>query len=418
MQESAKTLLATITDILDLNRIQSGQLRISKGPVSLTALMNKVGSNATGLLKRKGSSLQLHQTRDPSVTEFIETDEGRMLQVLFNLMSNAIKFTDEGFVEYGVRIVPPTSPPPLPPDAHAHAPHQFLQFYVKDTGRGISEQFRRRIFRPFAQEDDSPNRKYGGTGIGLSVCQQLASLMGGGLTFDSELGKGSTFYLTVPYSPLYMFSTPLSAQKSEPVDSPLSCAGSNSESRLPIGKILVVDDDTPSRKLVERILTKVGRVTVSFSFLFSPYLHLPFTRANRNDTPMQSMHTRTHTQQVTQSLLAANPISNQSTCFLTSIISESVLPFILSLPSTILAYSCSTPSVSLASPSFLSPAVCVCPVLSLSPGRLLRGECRGRSASCRQVPIAHVRYLSHTHGHADARAQRHRGHRGHPAAAD
>src|SRR5205814_9911395 len=135
--------------------------------------------------------LELIYQVQPEVPDALVGDAGRVRQVLLNLVGNAVKFTDEGEVVVRVEINQGDGPPPLPGVGEVG-----LRFTVRDTGIGIPAEQQERIFRAFEQEDTSTTRKYGGTGLGLTIAARLVALMGGPITVDSAPGRGSTFALT------------------------------------------------------------------------------------------------------------------------------------------------------------------------------------------------------------------------------
>ncbi|MFA5294385.1 MAG: ATP-binding protein [Methanoregulaceae archaeon] len=177
--ESADHLLALINDVLDISKIEAGQLTLVTEPVDLKAAFTKVTDIVRPLAGKKGLSLEL--TIDPAVG-VIRGDGRRIQQVLLNLLSNAIKFTEKG----GIRVV------------CAQEGDQVL-IQVSDTGIGISPEHMTRLFKPFSQIDTGLTRKYEGTGLGLSISQKLVEMMGGSIRVESEPGKGSTFSVSLPY---------------------------------------------------------------------------------------------------------------------------------------------------------------------------------------------------------------------------
>ncbi len=218
---SGQHLLGLINDVLDIAKIEAGKMELSFDEINITDIINSVMSTATGLVKDK--PVKLLRQIDGELP-MVRADAIRLRQVLLNLLSNASKFTDEG--EIIVHASVQTGP----------AGHPEILVSVSDTGPGIAPEDQGKLFQAFSQVDDSPTRKTGGSGLGLSISQQLIQLHGGRIGVHSEAGKGSTFYFTLP---IYR------AQEPEP--------------RLQGGKIvLAVDDDPQVLSLYERYLGPQG----------------------------------------------------------------------------------------------------------------------------------------------------------------
>jgi signal transduction histidine kinase len=177
--ESADHLLALINDVLDISKIEAGQLTLVTEPVDLKAALAKVINIVRPLAEKKDISLEL--IVDPAVG-VIRGDGRRIEQVLLNLLSNAIKFTEKG----GIRVV-----------CTQEGDQVLIQ--VSDTGIGISPDQMTKLFKPFSQIDSGLTRKYEGTGLGLSISKKLVEMMGGSIRVESEAGTGSTFSVTLPY---------------------------------------------------------------------------------------------------------------------------------------------------------------------------------------------------------------------------
>lgn len=190
IHSSGRNLLRLINEILDLSRIESGMMEVVSAPISLAniqeTLMNEFIAEATQ------KSIHLQVSIHPHTPAVFYSDEHRILQILRNLASNAIKFTDQGSV--AVHIAPHHEEPSL--DGRASPPT--LAISVTDTGIGIQSDKQSIIFDAFRQADGTTNRKYGGTGLGLSISKELASLLGGSIQLDSTPGLGSTFTLILP----------------------------------------------------------------------------------------------------------------------------------------------------------------------------------------------------------------------------
>ncbi len=185
INNSSKQLLNVINDIIDISMIEAGQLKIIYDTVKLNRLLENIYCLHSNSAKSKGLRFNVSYGL-PNTVDSINTDEHRLAQIINNLISNAIKFTNEGYVEFGYKLK----------DAH-------LEFYVKDSGIGIPIEFHDLIFERFRQVDDKLSRDYGGTGLGLSICKSIIEMMGGEIWIESEPNKGSTFFFTLPYEQKY-----------------------------------------------------------------------------------------------------------------------------------------------------------------------------------------------------------------------
>jgi signal transduction histidine kinase/CheY-like chemotaxis protein len=180
---SGESLLRIINDILDFSKMESGKLQLSPEDFSLKALMQEVTDLYSSRASIKG--LLLHTRIDAAVPDTLHGDALRLKQILGNLVSNAIKFTERGEVRVTVSLVGS--------DAERLPGKAPLQFEVHDTGIGFDEQTRARLFQPFSQADGSMARRFGGTGLGLAICRQLLDLMGGGILAENLPETGSVF---------------------------------------------------------------------------------------------------------------------------------------------------------------------------------------------------------------------------------
>ena len=177
---SGNSLLNIISDIMDLSKMQSGQVKIRRKQLDVLKLISTVKEQFA--IQAEENKLELLLTySDNNEETIIFTDPERLRQIFNNLMSNAIKFTAEGRIEIG----------------YQHK-GEMIEFYVKDTGIGIPEEYHKKIFERFRQVETEKTRKYGGNGLGLAITKNLVELMGGKIWIESETGKGSSFYFTVP----------------------------------------------------------------------------------------------------------------------------------------------------------------------------------------------------------------------------
>lgn len=183
IHQSSNTLLSLIDEILDISRIESGELKLDARETDLQQLLSEVNFIVTGLAVDKGISLFIGSTTPPD-NRLIIVDSLRLKQIMVNLLINAIKFTDTGHVALNIDC--------KPIDAH----HCKLQFSVVDTGIGIPESKFKNIFLAFTQIDMSTTRSHGGSGLGLHICREIIDLMDGTIELSSEVGEGSTFTVT------------------------------------------------------------------------------------------------------------------------------------------------------------------------------------------------------------------------------
>ena len=175
---SAGHLLKLIHDVLDISRIEAGQLDLDIGPVAVRGLIDKTAASVQPLARDKGLDLRVRVDEDVTVAH---ADERRVEQILLNLLSNAVKFTERG----GVTV-------------RCARAGDHVRIEVADTGIGIAPESLPQLFQPFRQIDSELSRRYEGSGLGLSICKRLAGLMGGDIGVDSAPGRGSTFWYTVP----------------------------------------------------------------------------------------------------------------------------------------------------------------------------------------------------------------------------
>ena len=185
-QRSSQALLRLVNDVLDLAKIEAGTVRMETAPFDLKELLER--TKRIMELRRHRRDVALTLTMAADVPAQLEGDGFRLQQILLNLLGNALKFTEYGSVSLTVSR------------DNAHAQRAYLRFEVSDTGIGIPADHLEHIFDRFTQVDSGDSRKYGGTGLGLSICKQLTQLMEGTIRVASELGKGSTFTVTLPFS--------------------------------------------------------------------------------------------------------------------------------------------------------------------------------------------------------------------------
>ncbi|MBI9017183.1 MAG: PAS domain S-box protein [Phycisphaerae bacterium] len=239
IKTAADNLLVVINDILDFSKIESGKLQIEKIECSLESILGNVCSILKPQAYEKGLDFQvLHKSELP---EHIYTDPIRLSQCLTNLINNAIKFTDSGYVNVIVY-------------QDEYAGEDYLYFEVEDTGIGISPDRKDIIFQSFSQADNSTTRKYGGTGLGLTITRQLSNLLGGDLKLISEVGKGSLFTLMIPAGVDIATQTVLGESTLK------SCLEEDVSGHSYVGKVLVAEDNLSNQKLIDALLKKMDLV--------------------------------------------------------------------------------------------------------------------------------------------------------------
>ncbi len=187
IHSSGVTLLSLINDILDFSKLEAGKLEIDRVDFNLADLIGDVASGLSVSAYQK--NLEFTWRIDPAIPASVSGDPSRIKQVLANLVSNAVKFTEKGEIHVSAELEQSLSANPI------------LRFRVRDTGIGISEDKRHLLFSKFSQLDTSVSRRYGGSGLGLAISRQLAEKMGGEIGVESEAGKGSEFWFTVRVGP-------------------------------------------------------------------------------------------------------------------------------------------------------------------------------------------------------------------------
>lgn len=193
IKASSRHLLGLVTDVLDLSRVEAGQMTAARGPVAVAEVVEATVGMVRSLADAKG--LTLHVLRERGAPDFLLGDADRARQILINLLGNAIKFTEPGGA---VSLVQEAHPDPVRDGMELPADAAWVVLRVRDTGIGIPANRMRAVFDPFVQVEQSYVRQHGGTGLGLAISRRLARLMGGELVGTSEPGRGSTFSLWLP----------------------------------------------------------------------------------------------------------------------------------------------------------------------------------------------------------------------------
>jgi CheY-like chemotaxis protein len=242
VKSAADSLLGLINDLLDFSKIEAGKLHLDVAEFSLrAALADTLRALA---LRAQAKGLKLDCEIGNSVPNELLGDAGRLRQVLLNLVGNAIKFTGDGNVRVGVDVSQP-----------AQDGNIGLRFTVADTGIGIQREKQQSIFRAFEQEDSSTTRKYGGTGLGLTISARLVALMGGDISVESEPGNGSTFTFTARFGLQRRLAETPSNRRGDSADVPQDTAPPPVSAPL---HIAVAEDNEFNAQLIEQLLTRRG----------------------------------------------------------------------------------------------------------------------------------------------------------------
>jgi signal transduction histidine kinase/CheY-like chemotaxis protein len=257
---SGENLLTIINDILDFSKIESGKMELDQHTFLLREPMEDVMDLLA--LRARDKGLELMYWIDPSAPQALVSDSTRLKQILLNLGSNAIKFTDQGEVVFSVSYL-----------GEEEGKHR-IQFSVQDTGIGIPEEKLHRLFQSFSQVDASTTRKYGGTGLGLAICKNLVQMMGGTIWVNSTPGLGTTFYFTV----LVPAGDPEKAEKA------IQALQKDPSVR---GRVLLVDDNLTNLAILRRQCGRLGLETEECS---NPLLALDLLQRRSFDLGILDMH--------------------------------------------------------------------------------------------------------------------------------
>ncbi len=241
IDKSAHALLRVINDILDFSQLEAGRMKLEPVSYDLAETIQDV----IGLVYSEASSKQLpiHVRIDPATPVWLFGDQDRLRQILVNLLANAIKFTDLGEV-----VVTTASRPPVEADGP-----ELLEIAVTDTGIGISEAARGRLFQHFEQGEAGVHRRYGGSGLGLAICRKIVLAMGGDIGVESEQGKGSRFWLRIPI---------VRATESRRSHATTDQGESARSARL---RILVAEDNQINQRVIRALLERSGHVCQTVS---------------------------------------------------------------------------------------------------------------------------------------------------------
>jgi signal transduction histidine kinase/ActR/RegA family two-component response regulator len=246
IQDSGNALLSLVNDILDFSKIEAGRLDLESIAFDLRETLHGLADMFDRQVAEKNLALTI--TVDSSVPAIVQGDPLRLRQIMVNLINNAVKFTEKGGIEAGVRC------------EQNHDKKTVLRFSVRDTGTGINHEQIRRLFSEYSQADSSTSRLYGGTGLGLAISRQLVTLMGGEISAESEPGQGSVFTFTIPLAlPLWQqpsaSAVPAGSGESHP-----GRGGALTDVVLTGKKVLVVEDNPWNQEVTSELLTNRGIV--------------------------------------------------------------------------------------------------------------------------------------------------------------
>jgi len=238
MHRSAESLLVLVNDILDFSKIEAGKMTLEVADVEIRPLIEDVITLTSEVAKKKGLNLRVQLA--PDIPAVLRGDPIRLRQVLFNLVGNAVKFTEQGGVDVLVRLMPCNE---------KNSDAILLYWTVKDTGIGISADQQARLFGAYAQAEASTARRFGGTGLGLMICCQLVELMGGAMMVESKPGEGSAFSYTTSLLPAIQRKTSAHAGKA---------STPSMTDRTTALRVLVVDDNEINQVVACKFLQKLG----------------------------------------------------------------------------------------------------------------------------------------------------------------
>jgi two-component system sensor histidine kinase/response regulator len=251
VKSSSDALITVINDILDFSKIEAGKIDLEEVEFDLRESLESTLRNLAVRAEQKG--LELLCDIGPGVPELVEGDSIRLGQIVTNLVGNAIKFTEAGEVSLKVEIDP------------ADAENRLLHFSVRDTGIGVSPEKQKLIFDPFSQADSSTTRKYGGTGLGLTITSRLVGMMGGKIWLESQIGHGSQFHFTIQFKSVETLSRRESAVAFE---------------KLRGLHVLIVDDNETNRRILEGMLKRWEMKTKSVASGAAALAELAAARAS------------------------------------------------------------------------------------------------------------------------------------------
>lgn len=238
IQTAAAHLLTLINDILDLSKIEAGKMELFMEPVDVSTMVSEVTSTIMPLIEKNGNRLEV---KCPDWIGSMQTDLTKTRQILFNLLSNASKFTLKGLVKLDV-------------DRRVENGDEVVSFTITDSGIGMSSEQLIKLFKDFSQADSSTTRKFGGTGLGLSISRRFAQMLGGDITVTSQISVGSSFTLKLPVNREHVPQL----EPAAPTTHRTKRTGKTQPMHAFAGTLLVIDDDPSARELINRFMLKEG----------------------------------------------------------------------------------------------------------------------------------------------------------------
>jgi len=236
IQSAGKHLLSLINDVLDLSKIEAGKMGLHLETFEVSQVIEEMVTTLQSAAAKNANSIHVHLAENVSV---MKADITKVRQILFNLLSNACKFTDHGTISVNVEQIKSED-------------RDWIRFQVHDTGIGISAKQKENLFQEFAQADASIARKYGGTGLGLAITHRFVQLMKGQINVESEPGQGAIFTVQLPAQVV------IESTESKQSESAGKVLAASSETKTGLETILVIDDDPSVRDLMSRFLTKLN----------------------------------------------------------------------------------------------------------------------------------------------------------------
>jgi two-component system, sensor histidine kinase len=234
LQSSSNLLINIISDILDLSKIEADKLVLHPTVFNLRECVKTVISICKPGAENPNKNITLNYILDTKLADFVRADESRLQQILVNLIGNAIKFTDNGYV--AVKVYATSNVDGI----------QQVTFHISDSGIGISDEALSQLFKPFTQVNTTALRKYGGTGLGLSICKKLVDMMGGNIWVKSKVKEGSVFSFSIPFPVVENVAVAENVPQNKP-------AAKNKELR-----ILLAEDNKMNQVIASRIFKKIG----------------------------------------------------------------------------------------------------------------------------------------------------------------
>src|SRR2546428_4990225 len=236
IQSAGMHLLSLINDVLDLSKIEAGKMGLHLETFDVSLMVEEMVTTLQPAIAKNSNSVRVRLPDDASM---MRADATKVRQILFNLMSNACKFTDHGTIALDVSQSAMEGP-------------EWIRFRVKDTGTGISAKQQEKLFQELSQADATISRKYGGTGLGLAITHRFVQLMKGRIGVESQPGEGSIFTVYLPAEVTPETAGPIQAEGNNDASDAIT------EIKTDRDTILVIDDDAAVRELMSRFLMKLG----------------------------------------------------------------------------------------------------------------------------------------------------------------